>query len=161
MISRLVSLGLGHKRRRRALFAFTILVLLAHPVCANDLLQRTVAYVEAITPAAVLLAQGVETPPEYIAFVGSVTLLSVPNILLLTAEARDNGAAIMRWRFVSAAVGLLAGGVGLVGGIAASAGALDDWGLRPYAGSLLAWSLPALLAGIIDLLPYEAEPDSR
>lgn len=151
----------GNSRPSVGVIALTFFALLASPLSASDRLQRTVAYAEATTPAAVLLVQGVDELPQYSAFVGSVVLLSVPNILLLSAEGVGNAEAIARWRLVSSVVGLVAGGVALTGGVAASVGALDEWGLRPYAGSLLAWSLPALLAGIIDLIPYEAESDSR
>jgi hypothetical protein len=151
----------GRRGRKSATVIVLLIALASRPLLANDLLQRTIAYAEATTPAAVLLVQGVETLPEYSAFVGSVLLLSVPNILLLSAEAAGNRQAVARWRFVSSAVGLIAGTVGLAGGVSASVGALDEWNLRPYAGSLLAWSLPALLAGFVDLIPYEAESDSR
>ncbi len=147
-------------RRRGATIGLVLFALLSRPLVANDLLQRTVAYAEAVTPAAVLLVQGVSTLPEYTAFVGSVLLLSVPNLFLLSAEAAGNERTIARWRLVSSAVGFLAATVGMAGGIAASAGVLDEWGVRPYAGSLLAWSLPAFLAGVVDLIPYEAEADS-
>jgi hypothetical protein len=142
---------------RRPLLLLAILGFLSPSLSAQDTLLRGVAFVEALTPAGVLLVQGAESSIELAMLGASLALFTAPNVALMLFEANENADAVRISRLVSSGVGFTSAAISLGLGIAAVAGALDDWGLTPYAGSLLAISVPTLFAGIIDLIQYSVE----
>lgn len=129
----------------------------AGPLAAQDALLRAVALTEAVAPVGVLLVQGVDDPFEAGMLGGALLLHTVPNIVLLLAEAGSSAdlTTIARWTSASAGFATAAASAGF--GIALLAGAFPDHALEPYAGSFIAISLPALFAGFIDLIPYAIE----
>ncbi len=144
-------------RSRVALTLVCAFVLVPASARAQDALLRTIACAEAVAPIAILLVQGVDSPAEAGVLGGSVLLFSVPNLVLMIAEANGNAPATRISRLSSAGVGLAAAAGSLGIGAAVMFGAFPELGLEPYAGSILAISVPALLAGLVDLVPYAIE----
>jgi hypothetical protein len=144
-------------RLRVGVLALLFLLLVATGVSSQDRLLRAVAYTEALSPIPVLLIQGVDDPLEAGLLGGTFLLNTVPNAVLLLAEADANAPVTRAARLVSAGVGLATAAASLGFGTAVLFGALPELGLQPYAGSILAISVPALLAGLLDFLPYSIE----
>jgi len=84
-------------------------------------------------------------------------LHSVPNAVLLVAESSGDVSLTGVARRISAGVGFTTA-VGSLGfGAALLFGAFPELGWQPYAGPLMAVSVPALFAALVDLLPYSNE----
>lgn len=143
--------------RRPVLLAVALVALIPPSATAQDGLLKGVAWVEALSPAGVLLVQGVDSAAELALLGGALVLYTGPNVSLLLFESDGNPDGVRISRLISAGVGLTTAAVSFGLGVAAAFGTLYDWGLTPYAGSLLAISVPTLFAGIIDLIEYSVE----
>lgn len=143
-------------RARVAALVF-VLLFVTSPVFSLDRFLRLVATAEAIAPAALLFTQGVDTPLEAGILGGAVVLHTLPNIVLLVAEGRGDGLLTRLARSVSAGAGLGTAGAGLGAAVALEAGLFEVEEWRAYAPSLAATAVPALFAGLVDLVPYSVE----
>lgn len=150
-------------RSRRLIGARTIVLALAFlaatatPASALDRFLRVVAVAEAVAPAALLVAQGVDTPLEAGVLGGAVALHTIPAIVLLLAEANDDARLTRAMRIVSAGAGFTTAVGSLGTGIALELGAFADASWASNAGLFAATAVPALFAGLVDLVPYSLE----
>lgn len=147
------------RRSRPRILALTLAFLVcATAAGAQDRFLRTVAVVEAVAPMSLLLVQGIDDTVEAGILGGAIVLHSVPNIILLAAESSRNASLTSLARRISAGAGF-ATAVGSLGfGAALLLGAFPELGWRPYAAPMMAVSVPALFAALVDLLPYSNEP---
>ena len=146
-------------KKARPLVVMAFIFLAGVPAAAQDTLLRSVAWVEALSPAGVLLVQGAESGIEIAMLGGALLLFTAPNVALFFLEADGNAEGVRISRLISAGAGIVTSAAALGLGIAASLGVLDGWGLTPYAGSLMAISVPTLFAGLIDLIAYSVESE--
>jgi len=131
------------------------------PVAAQDRLLRAVAVAESIAPVALLLVQGLDEPVEAGVFAAALLGLTAPNVLLIAAERRGDARLTRIARTISAGVGLTTAGGSLGLGVTLMAGGFAARGWTRYAPPIAAASVPALLAGLVDLLPYSLEAEDR
>ncbi|MBU8912657.1 MAG: hypothetical protein KOO61_01455 [Spirochaetales bacterium] len=147
---------------RKTLLFLTLLVFVIYPAIASERVQRTVSAAESFLPLAFLLIQGTDTPFELAVVGGSVMLQTVPNVLMLIAEAteRPELTRITRWANFGIDSAIATGLLGV--GIAYFAGAFGpEADLRARGGLYLALSIPAGVAAFVDFLPYSVESAGR
>lgn len=149
-------------RLRLTLWALVLLLACVAPAASQDQFLRGVALTEAVSPVGLLLLQGVDDPLEASLLGGAVLLHTVPSAVLLVAESSGNAELTRIARLAGAGAGFFTAAGTLATGVAVLAGAFPELGWQPYAGSLMAVSVPALFAGFVDLVPYavEEEPGS-
>ncbi len=149
--------GHGSRALRAVVIAAVVLGAVATPARAFDRFLRVVAIAEAVAPAALLVAQGVDTPLEAGVLGGAVALHTLPNIVLLLAESNDDARLTRTMRIVSAGAGFTSAAGSLGMGIALELGAFPDASWTSNAGLFAAAAVPALFAGLVDLVPYSLE----
>ncbi|MFW5814491.1 MAG: hypothetical protein ACOCWX_03510 [Spirochaetota bacterium] len=149
----------GHRSRTlpTVMIAAVVLCAVSTPVRALDRFLRVVAIAEAVAPAALLVTQGVDTPLEAGVLGGAVALHTLPNIVLLLAESNDDARLTRAMRFVSSGAGFTSAAGSLGMGIALELGAFPDASWASNAGLFAATAVPALFAGLVDLVPYSLE----
>ncbi len=144
----------GNSRR---LLIVVVLVAIGGNLQAQDRLLRSVAFTEALFPAAVVIGNGLEDPLDAAFLGGSLALHTAPNILLFIAESSGRADLTRTARLVSAVSGFATSAAGLAIGIPLLLGAFPSWNLEPYAGWLIAVSIPTGFAAAVDLVPYNVE----
>lgn len=153
-------------RPRRAVRMPTIVLVLVilgastAPARALDRFLRVVAVAEAIAPVGLLVTQGIDTPLEAGVLGGAVALHTLPNIVLLVAQANDDARLTRTMRLVSAGAGFATAAGSLGMGIALELDAFPDASWTSNAGFFAATAVPALFAALVDLVPYSLEVGS-
>lgn len=141
--------------RRALVLAFALVA--ATTASGQDRFLRTVSIAETVAPLGLLLVQGIDDGTEAALLTGAILLHSTPSALLLIAESAGNAPMTRLFRLVSSGAAATSAAVSLGMGIAVFAGAFPELGWREYAPSLMAASVPALFAALVDLLPYAIE----